>query len=388
MNWPRAVVFLAVVVGVSVAAHRYVWARLVRDQAWSPGMHRGLSIALVVLALAPIVSMIATRSAPREVSGPLTFVAMTWLGAMLYLLLGLLVVDLGTVIATHLFGVAFEPERRALATRTAAAAIGLLAGGISVGGVVHALRGPSVRKIRVPLTKLASAQDGYRIVQLTDVHVGPTLGRSFLERVVRDVNALAPDLIVITGDLVDGSVDVLRSHVAPLARLSARDGVYFVTGNHEYYSGADEWIAHLTTLGVRTLRNERVTIGGDGEGGGFDLAGVDDFRAAGAAIGHGPDLGRALVDLDPLRPVVLLAHQPKQATAAAAAGVDLQLSGHTHAGQIRPFDLLVELEQPYIHGLYDLGAMKLYVSPGTGYWGPPMRVGTTSEITEITLSRG
>ena len=277
MNWPRAVVFLAVVVGVSVAAHRYVWARLVRDQAWSPGMHRGLSIALVVLALAPIVSMIATRSAPREVSGPLTFVAMTWLGAMLYLLLGLLVVDLGTVIATHLFGVAFEPERRALATRTAAAAIGLLAGGISVGGVVHALRGPSVRKIRVPLTKLASAQDGYRIVQLTDVHVGPTLGRSFLERVVRDVNALAPDLIVITGDLVDGSVDVLRSHVAPLARLSARDGVYFVTGNHEYYSGADAWIEKWKQLGVRVLRNERVTVG-EGEHT-IDLVGVDDWSA-------------------------------------------------------------------------------------------------------------
>jgi predicted MPP superfamily phosphohydrolase len=381
VNLSRALIFITVVLAVSLSAHRYVWARLVRDPGWPASVSRVLTFAIVLLALAPVVAMMLTRFAPREVTGPLTSVAMIWLGSLLYVMLGLGISDVAQFVASKLSAVPPDAERRAFLAKISAGLVALVAGGIGIGGVVHMMRGPTVKRIRVPLAKLPQAHDGYRIVQLTDVHVGPTIGVDFIEKVVNDTNARNPDLIVITGDLVDGSVATLAEHTAPLARLRARDGVFFVTGNHEYYSGADEWIAHLTTLGIRTLRNERVRIGGDS---GFDLAGVDDFRSA-AFEGHGPDLERALAGRDESRALVLLAHQPKQAKAAAAAGVDLQLSGHTHAGQIRPFDALVRLEQPYLHGLYDVRAMKLYVSPGTGYWGPPMRVGTTSEITEITL---
>jgi predicted MPP superfamily phosphohydrolase len=178
---------------------------------------------------------------------------------------------------------------------------------------------------------------------------------------------------VITGDIVDGRLEELRSHVEPLRQLKARDGVYAVTGNHEYYWNADAWLEHIRSLGIRVLRNEHVTIAGA-----FQLAGVDDTSA-------GEDLPRALVGRDPALPVVLLAHHPRTIARAAPAGVDLQLSGHTHGGQLLPLGWLSRLFDPHIAGLARFGATWLYVSEGTGYWGPPMRVGTTQEITVITL---
>jgi predicted MPP superfamily phosphohydrolase len=190
-------------------------------------------------------------------------------------------------------------------------------------------------------------------------------------------------MVVITGDLVDGSVAELEPHVEPLKRLRAKDGVYFVTGNHEYYSGANAWIAHLESLGIRVLRNERVPIRGEH---GFDLAGVDDWTAHQFGGEHGMNLEKALSGRDPDRAVVLLAHQPKAIVEAGARGVDLQLSGHTHGGQLFPFNFLVGLQQPYVAGLHDHGATKIYVSRGTGYWGPPMRVGAPAEITRIELA--
>jgi predicted MPP superfamily phosphohydrolase len=207
------------------------------------------------------------------------------------------------------------------------------------------------------------------------------LGKSWLTRIVEQVNALEPDAVVITGDLVDGSVRRLREHVAPLSELRAKHGVYFVTGNHEYYSGVDAWLTELTRLGVRTLRNERVAIGDHDAS--FDLAGVDDWRAFGR--GHGRDLARAVAGRDARRELVLLAHQPKQAREAAHHGVGLQLSGHTHGGQIFPWNLFVRLEQPFVAGLARLGDTQIYVSRGTGYWGPPMRVAAPAEITLLTL---
>jgi predicted MPP superfamily phosphohydrolase len=246
--------------------------------------------------------------------------------------------------------------------------------------VVNVVRGFDVRRVRVPIARLPASATGYAIVQLTDMHVGPTIGREFVERVVRETNALAPDMIVITGDLVDGSVEQLRDLVEPLRELRAPDGIFFVTGNHEYYSGADEWIAQLTTMGVRVLRNERVTIRDA-----FDLAGVDDARAHGMAPGHGQDVPRALQGRDPSRAVVLLAHQPRAVTDAVACDVDLQLSGHVHGGQMVPFNWLARLDQPLIAGLHLVGKTWVYVSTGTGYWGPPMRVGPGAELTRIEL---
>jgi hypothetical protein len=262
----------------------------------------------------------------------------------------------------------------------AAAAV---AGGLGLFAVRKGLGPVALREVEVPLPRLPPALSGTTIVQLTDLHVGPTIGREFMEDLVARTNALAPDLVAITGDLADGSVADLARAVAPLARLKARHGVYFVTGNHEYYSGVDSWLAELGRLGVRVLRNERVTIG-DGDHR-FDLAGVDDYNARGLAPGHGPDLPRALAGRDESRALVLLAHQPRAIHEASRAGVGLQLSGHTHGGQIWPWGWMVRLQQPYVAGLFRHGDTHLYVSHGTGYWGPPMRLGTTAELTRVTL---
>jgi uncharacterized protein len=232
----------------------------------------------------------------------------------------------------------------------------------------------------VKVKGLAPAMEGTVIVQLTDIHVGPTIGRDFIASMVREVNALSPDVIAITGDLVDGSVSSLGHHVAPLGELRAKHGVFFVTGNHEYYSGVEDWLVELRRLGVRVLANEHVTLDGA-----LDLAGVNDWSARRYDASHAADMGKALAGRDTSRPVVLLAHQPKHMREATERGVSLVLSGHTHGGQIWPWSKLVALDQHYLAGLYREGDTQLYVSEGTGYWGPPMRINTSPEITKIVL---
>jgi len=240
--------------------------------------------------------------------------------------------------------------------------------------------GPVVRRVRVPIAKLPPALDGYTIVQLTDVHFGWTIGAHFGETVVARVRELEPDLVVITGDLVDGRVADLTPHVAPLAKLQARDGVFAVTGNHEYYWNVHAWLAHLGTLGIRYLRNERVTIRDA-----LELAGTDDITGGGMAEGHGEDIARAVAGRDPARPLILLAHHPRTIAGAMAAGVDLQLSGHTHGGQLLPLGWLARLFEPHVAGLARFGETWMYISEGTGFWGPPMRVAAPSEISLVEL---
>jgi hypothetical protein len=334
-----------------------------------------------VFALAALVPLafLSIQWLPRGLNGPLAWVVYTWLGFALYLLLLLALSDAGRGIASLAGVLPVDADRRQVLARAIALGVGGLSAVVGIGGVATA-RGFDVRRVRVPLARLPRSASGYSIVQLTDVHVGPTIGRDFLEEVVRQTNALAPDLIVITGDLVDGTVEHLRDQVEPLRDLRAPDGVYFVTGNHEYYSGADAWIAHITSLGIRVLRNERVPIRDA-----FDLAGVDDASAHRMLPGHGQDVARALAGRDPDRAVVLLAHQPKALKDALRADVDLQLSGHVHGGQLVPFNWLVRLDQPFVSGLHVVGGTSIYVSTGTGYWGPPMRVGSRAELTRIEL---
>jgi predicted MPP superfamily phosphohydrolase len=302
------------------------------------------------------------------------------MGFALYLFLFTVISDAGRGIAAIARVLPADPDRRQVLARTLAATVGGLATLVGIGGLANVARGFVVRRVPVPLAKLPKSASGYVIVQMSDVHVGPTLGRHFIESIVRQTNALAPDMIVITGDLVDGTVEQLRDQVEPLRGLRAKDGVFFVTGNHEYYSGADEWIAHLRTLGVRVLRNERVAIGDA-----FDLAGVDDWSAGRMLEHHGQDIAAALSGRDPSRAVVLLAHQPKALNEATAHQVDLQLSGHVHGGQMVPFNWLARLDQPLIAGLHRVKDTWVYVSTGTGYWGPPMRVGSGAELTRIEL---
>ena len=351
--WPRLLIVLAIL----GSAHFYIWTQLVSPL---PSPWRGVVTVLVVL-LAPSLpagSILARRMA-REQARPYLLLAYGWFGLATYLLLG----AAGAQIAVALGA---DPQ-------LAAAGGGGAALATVIYGLAHVARGPRVRHIKVPLAKLPVAS--YTLVQLTDVHIGPMLGREFAEGVVRQVNALAPDLIVITGDFVDGRLSELRPHIEPFRDLRARDGVFSVTGNHEYYWDPEPWLDHIRSLGIRVLRNEHVTIADA-----FQLAGVDDSSAA-------EDLPRALAGRDPALPLVLLAHHPRTIVRAAPAGVDLQLSGHTHGGQLLPLGWLSRLFDPHISGLARFGTTWLYVSEGTGYWGPPMRVGTTQEITAITLVR-
>lgn len=221
---------------------------------------------------------------------------------------------------------------------------------------------------------------------MSDIHIGPILGRTFAERLVARVNDCSPDLIVITGDLVDGGVRQLRDEVAPFSELRARHGVYFVTGNHDHYSGAHSWCEQAEALGMRVLRNSRTAIERDGAV--FDLVGVDDHRGSHIGEDGREDLDAALGGRDESRAAVLLAHDPSTFKRASRMGIDLQLSGHTHGGQIWPFAFLVRLAIPFVAGRYQRHGAELYVSRGTGFWGPPMRLLAPSEITEITLRSG
>lgn len=385
----RYVIFFFVALLVMGSAHYYVWARLVRDAALPPPWSRvgtALVAALFVLLMARFA---LARVVSRSVGAPFTWIAYTWLGLVFFLVLSLAVSDLAKVVwslrTPPRSATPADPERRQAIARLFGGAAALAGIGAAGYGMASVLSPVAVSRVRVPIARLTTAKGGYRIVQISDVHIGPTIGRGFIEEIVARINSLKPDLVAITGDLVDGSVEELAEHAAPLAKIVARDGVFFVTGNHEYYSGADEWIAHLATLGVRVLRNEHVRIGGED---GFDLVGIDDASSHGYGNGHGADLPKALAGRDEARACVLLAHQPRGIELADKLGVDLQLSGHTHGGQMIPWNLLVRLQQPFVAGLHKLERAHIYVSRGTGYWGPPMRVGAPAEITEIELVRG
>jgi hypothetical protein len=337
-------------------AHLYIWWRLVLplpSPAWQ--------IATGVLAgFAPSFPIIMRRRRrwPREAARPWLLAGFTWFGLIIYLVLG----ALGSHVA-----VAVGANAREAAEVGAMAALGVVALGL-----LNVARGAVVKRVRVPLARFPLAS--YTIVHLTDVHIGPIIGREFAEQLVRRVNALRPDLIVITGDLVDGPLAELRPHIEPLRELRARDGVFAVTGNHEYYWNIEPWLQHIRSLGIRVLRNEHVTIRDA-----FELAGVDDAS-------FGEDVPRAVEARDPAKPLVLLAHHPRTITRAMQAGVDLQLSGHTHGGQLLPWGWLARIWDPQVSGLGRFGHSWLYVSHGTGFWGPPLRVGTRCEIAAITLT--
>ncbi|MFJ5729672.1 metallophosphoesterase [Streptomyces paradoxus] len=270
------------------------------------------------------------------------------------------------------------PSRRLFVSRVVAGAAAAAAVGTVGYGTYGVLRGPKVKRVTVPLAKLPRAAHGYRIAVVSDVHLGPVLGRGFAQKVVDAINATQPDLVAVVGDLVDGSVKDLGPAAAPLAQLRARHGSYFVTGNHEYFSGAGQWVEEVRRLGLDPLENARREMPY------FDLAGVNDVT--GEEEGQGPDFAKALGDRDTARACVLLAHQPVQIHDAVEHGVDLQLSGHTHGGQLWPGNLIASGANPTLAGLERYGDTQLYVSRGAGAWGPPTRVGAPSDITLIELA--
>jgi uncharacterized protein len=426
----RLAAFLAVAGTIFGLMHYYLWWRLVRDTTRSKRCRRAGAVATVVLALLVPFSFFGSRLVPG-----LAWPGYLWLGLMFYLLVVLLVMELpmlparlalrrrarlalrrrarlalrrrATAPATAATPappapvavgaghsatppppavpapareVGYDRDRRLLLARGAAIVAGLTAAGVTGYGVRTALGPPTLKRVRIPLSKLDRRADGYRIALVSDIHLGPMRGVAQTERIVRMVNRLDADLVAVVGDLVDGSVEELGRAAAPLRDVRGRDGSYFVTGNHEYYSGYQEWVEEVARLGLRPLRNERVELAG------FDLAGVNDV--AGEEFDDGPDFGRALDGRDPSRPVVLLAHQPVQVHEAARHGVDLQLSGHTHGGQMFPVHLLVRLDQPVRSGLATVDGTQLYVTNGAGFWGPPIRVGAPPDITLVELRAG
>ncbi len=361
---------IAIILAILGSAHAYIWWRLVAAPRWPGWIEVVATIAVVVLAPSLPATMLVSRRFSRARAKPVLWIAYTWFGCAVYLLLA--------AAASHVVCAISGFDPRSVAEASLLAVVLTIAY-----GVVHARRRPIVRRVRIPLAKLPSSADGYTIVQLTDLHIGWTLGAEFADRVVAIVNALEPDVIVLTGDIVDGNVRELAAHVAPFGKLRARDGVYAVTGNHEYYWNVHAWLAHLSSLGIRFLRNEHVTLRGA-----LELAGTDDVTSGAMAAGHGEDIARAVAGRDAALPLVLLAHHPRSISNAVAAGVDLQLSGHTHGGQLLPLGWLARMFEPRVAGLARFGTAWLYVSEGTGYWGPPMRIGTSCEIAAITLASG
>ncbi|MDB5989398.1 MAG: putative integral rane protein [Herbaspirillum sp.] len=381
----RLIVFLTIFAFILAASHFYMFERLSYYLQMTESQRLFTALLLGGFACLTLIALPVSRLLPRKAAVILAWISYPWMGIALLMFITLLITDMVWLLsqmipANHL------PEPRVLLQHylgvVALSVTGLL-GGLALW---KGLGSVTVKPLTIALNRLPQSFDGLRIVQLTDLHVGPLINGRWLRRVVDKVNALKPDVIVITGDLVDGSVEELRRHVAPLADLRAQHGTYFITGNHEYYSGVDAWCNHIASLGVRVLRNERVSITSGSADESLDLAGVDDW-ASRHFPGEGPDLAKALAGRDTDKALILLAHQPAAAHEAAAHGVDLQLSGHTHGGQIWPFTYLVYLQQPYTTGLYRHNGTQtqVYVSPGTGFWGPPMRLGTTAEITLITL---
>jgi predicted MPP superfamily phosphohydrolase len=298
----------------------------------------------------------------------------------------LLVLTLGREASLLVAAAALSAQAYEAWARASAIAVMALTPAITLAGYVMARRVASVKRVKVPLAGLPAALEGFTIAQISDIHVGSTIKRDFVEAIVERVNRLGADMVAITGDLVDGSVRELAHHTQPLENLQSRHGTYFVTGNHEYYSGAHAWIHELRRLGARVLVNEHVVL--DHDGAALAVAGVTDYSAHHFDASHRSDPQAALHGAPDDAVRVLLAHQPLSAESAEKAGYHLQLSGHTHGGQFWPWNLFVRLQQPFTAGLNRLGRMWVYINRGTGYWGPPMRFGIPSEITLIRLVRG
>ena len=330
---------------ILVLSHAYMFTRISYYLQLTDRQKIFVALTLGGFSLLTLLILPLSRQLPRKIGAVLSWIAYPWMGLALLLFVTLLATDIIWSLL-NLVAIGNLPEPTTLLqycfgaiALVTTALLGLYAAWKAL-GPVH------VKPVTITLKQLPPSMDGLRIVQITDVHIGPLINGRWLQRVVNKINDLQPDLIAITGDLVDGSVDELRQHVAPLAGLTATHGTYFVTGNHEYYSGAEEWCAHICELGIRVLRNEHVSITAE-DGSGFHLAGVDDWSTR-----HYPHTGhnvsKAVAEHDSKTVLILLAHQPASAHDAAKHGVDLQLSGHTHGGQIWPFNYLVKMQQPYI----------------------------------------
>lgn len=373
---------------LSALLHLYVgWRILPALGAW-PLAQALLGLVLVASTVLLPLGLMARRHVRGPWADRLAWAGLVGMGLFSSLFVLTVLRDVALLLAVIAF--AWRPAALPVAALTtwSAVAVPLLAALATAIGFWNARRTAAVVRVDVPIARLPAALHGFTVAQITDVHVGPTIRRGYLQAIVARVNALGADMVAITGDLVDGKVSELAAHVAPLAQLRSRHGSFFVTGNHEYYSGAQAWMAELRRLGVRVLLNEHVVLDHAGPHGSAALlvAGVADYTAHHFDPAHKSDPQAALRGAPAhARVRLLLAHQPRSAMAAADAGFDLQLSGHTHGGQFWPWNHFVRLQQPFTAGLHKLKDLWVYTSRGTGYWGPPKRFGAPSEITLVRL---
>lgn len=375
--------FSLMIASLAFVVHAYLWFGLVRRLSLPRAWRWALGGLLVVATL-----LLVGRSWFRG-SRVYEITAYTWIAIAVCMMLAVAIGDLvrlGIKVADLVRRrdrATVDADRRVFMTRTLPRSVAAGGAIITGYGTFRAFTPPEVTETVVPIAKLPPSLDGLSIVQLTDLHVGPFIRRKLIDRLVEQANDLRPDIVVITGDMVDGSVAELGESVAGLANLRGRFGTYFVTGNHDYGSGDRAWVEFLAEHGIPSLRNRRVEIGD--AGGTIDLVGVDDW--GGRRRQRGYDLEAAIEGRDPDRASVLLAHQPANFGVAATRGIDLQISGHTHGGQIFPMTLMVESVFDHTRGLYREGDAHIYVSRGCGFWGPPARVGSAPELAKIILTR-
>lgn len=376
IRW-RFAAFIVMVFCITALLHFYFYQRLGVDT----NLPRQGRIVVGIITVALFSSLIGLnlflQILPKKIIRFVAYPVYVWMGMMFFLFWSLALTDLAVWILGKF---AYSNENLRVFLSFASLFFTCI---LTLYSIWNVWRGPIVKQVDVPLHKWADKSSSLKIIQLTDIHIGPTLGRSFIERIVDLVNREQADLIVLTGDLIDGKVEQLYEDIQPLQDLKAKLGIYFVPGNHEYFSDADSWSIVLKDFGFVDLTNKKMTLRHPSIGE-FELAGVDDHHSN-FYVGHGADF-TALMDRNHALPLILLAHQPIVAQQAAQLGVDLVLSGHTHGGQIWPWHYFVYLQQPYLSGLFKIGKTNLYVSEGTGYWGPPMRLGSNSEITRIMVS--
>lgn len=392
----RFLVFFFVWFSVLGLAHWYVGRRIIRTARFTG---RARTIAWLVVAAVLLTPSITFFLFINRAQGGLLDTA-SWVS---YLILGFFTLVLTFIILRDvallltkgidkLRGYLSPPpqkhvdtERRRFIIHASNIAILGASAAASGYGFYQAYRRAAIEEVDVPLPNLPEAFDGFKILQFSDLHVGPTIKRDYVERVVEQINGVNADMIAFTGDFVDGSVAWLKDDVAPVRELKAPFGKFFVTGNHEYYSGVREWVKEADRLGFDVLMNEHRVVMRNGEG--IVMAGVTDYGAHEFTPDQASDPLWAVAASPDNLVRILLAHQPRSIAAATKAKIDLQLSGHTHGGQYFPGDYLARLAQPYIKGLHWHGNTQIYVNRGIGYWGPPIRIGAPPELTVITLRR-
>lgn len=383
MQWPR-VLFGILTLAIFAGANYFVYRRTVADTVRSPRVRRVLAALLALLFLAVPMLRFAWRG-QMPPPGVITIVLIGW-GVFMYTLMALVIVEVAKWLGRRRKKAEpappENPDRRLFLSRVAASGALAVGGGVATFGTWRAFTPPEITEVAVKLAGLPRALDGFTIVQLSDVHVGAIIQEKFLDQLVATANSAKPDLVAITGDLVDGSPGAIGRYVARLRNLQSRFGTHFVSGNHDYYAGWEEWSRELEGMDFEVLRNRHVTIGDPGAS--FDLIGVEDYGSRWARNGY--DLEAAVKGRDVQRASVLLAHQPNGLELAAQNRIGLQLSGHTHGGQLFPATLVGDaIWGKRNAGLSSLDGTQLYTSRGCGFVGPPMRVGAPPEVVKIVL---